>query len=67
MPKRPAVLLQLEEAALLPGPGADLDQLAAHQQELQVGVSLQTWTQVARRGQGSLFPDDTGAECKFLQ
>lgn len=51
VPKRPAVLLQLEEAALLPGPGANLDQLAAHKQELQVGVALQTWREAAHRGQ----------------
>lgn len=40
MPKRPAVLLQLEEATLLPRLGTNLDQLATNQQELQVHISL---------------------------
>lgn len=40
VPKRPAVLLQLEKAALLPRLGTNLDQVAANQQELQVHVSL---------------------------
>lgn len=43
VPEGLAVLLQLEEAVLPPRPGANLDQLAAEQQELQVRVSLQTW------------------------
>lgn len=43
VPEGLAVLLQLEEAVLPPRLGANLDQLAAEQQELQVRVSLQTW------------------------
>lgn len=48
MPKRLAVLLQFEEAVLLPGARANLDQLPTDQQELQICVSLQT----CRSGKG---------------
>lgn len=43
VPERLAVLLQLEEAVLLPRAGANLDQLPADEQELQIRIALQTW------------------------
>lgn len=48
MPKRPAVFLQFEEAVLLPGARANLDQLPTDQQELQICISLQA----CRSGKG---------------
>lgn len=43
VPKCLAVLLQFEEAVLLPRAGANLDQLPADEQELQIRISFQTW------------------------
>ena len=37
-----AVLLQFVEAVLLPGAGADLDQLPTHQQKLEICITFQT-------------------------
>lgn len=75
VPEGLAVLLQLEEAVLPPRLGANLDQLAAEQQELQVRVSLQTWrerwhtdtargqvTNISRMSEGGEFDVETRAE-----
>lgn len=43
MPKRFTVFLQFEEAVLLPGGRANLDQLPTDQQELEICISLQTY------------------------
>lgn len=48
MPKCFAVFLQFEETVLLPRARANLDQLPAIQQELQIRISLQT----CRSGKG---------------
>lgn len=44
MPQGPAVFLQLVETVLLPRVRSDLDQLSANQQELQIWISIQTWS-----------------------
>lgn len=70
MPDCFAVFLQFEEPHLLPGGGANLDQLSAQQQELHVCVALQTCRKVTHKtspiqnqNSGWCFPECTRPVC----
>lgn len=65
-----AVFLQFEEPHLLPGSGANLDQLSTQQQELHVCVALQTCRKVTHKtspiqnqSSGWRFPECTRPRC----